>query len=755
LSSAEKKVQEARLLSKEQFKRAIEEAPIPTIMLAEDGQVLQINRSWTELTGYKIGDIPTFDNWIKCLVNGGADAVRNRMRDLFKGIKRTINVDFSIRTLHGDIRVWSFSASSPGTLLDGKRFIIGMAVDVTERKNAEEALRKSEERFSMAQRVARVGTFEWNIQTGVNTWTPELEAMYGLAEGTFAGTQEAWEQLVYPEDRLEMVKRVSEAIKTGGFEGEWRVVWPDGSIHWINGRAWVFKDEKGKPLRLIGVNIDITESKKREEILEESESRYHSLFSNLIDGFAYCEMIYEDKSKPIDFVYIEINDAFERLTGLRRENVVGRKVSEAIPGTRGANPEIFGLFSRVVQTGVPERFELFFKPLSKWFDIAVYSPRKGHFVASFENITERKRAEEAIKTLNDDLEERVRQRTAQVSSERLRLYNVLETLPSYVILLDRDYRVVFANKVFRETFGEDHGRRCHEYLFGKDSECENCVTYKVYRENKAQHWYWTGPNGHNYDIYDFPFKEADGSTLILEMGIDITEQRKAEKQAKDSERLAAIGATAAMIGHDIRNPLQAMIGDIYLLKDYLTDIPETATKNDVVESLEQIEKNVGYINKIVTDLQDYSRAITPELLNINLYSLVIDAFRNIEIPENVAPLIKIDSKIKLKTDCTLLARILTNLIINAIQAMPKGGKLSIVAAQKQNNVVISVEDTGVGIPEHVKPKLFTPMMTTKSKGQGLGLAVVKRLVEALNGDVKFESEEGKGTKFVIELPINE
>ena len=155
--------------------------------------------------------------------------------------------------------------------------------------------------------------------------------------------------------------------------------------------------------------------------------------------------------------------------------------------------------------------------------------------------------------------------TEEVSVERQRLYNVLETLPAYVILLDKDYRVPFANKIFRESFGESNGKRCHEYLFGRNSDCENCETYKVLKNYKPHHWEWTGPNKHDYEIYDYPFVEADGSTLILEMGIDVTERKKAEREAqesakklKDAERLAAIGATAGMVGHDIRNPLQAI-----------------------------------------------------------------------------------------------------------------------------------------------------------------------------------------------------
>jgi len=118
-------------------------------------------------------------------------------------------------------------------------------------------------------------------------------------------------------------------------------------------------------------------------------------------------------------------------------------------------------------------------------------------------------------------------------SERQRLYSVLETLPVYVVLLDKDYRAPFANKFFRERFGESHGKPCYEYLFKRNSPCENCETYKVLETNLPRQWQWTGPDGRDYHIYDYPFTDADGSMLILEMGIDITERKQAEKLLRE------------------------------------------------------------------------------------------------------------------------------------------------------------------------------------------------------------------------------
>src|SRR5258708_15201213 len=140
--------------------------------------------------------------------------------------------------------------------------ISGIARDITERKLAEEALRASEERLRLAQQAARIGTFDWNIRTGVNTWTPELEAMYGLPPGGFGGTQTVFANLVHPDDPAGVIKIVYATMKNGQpTKGEWRVVWADGSVHWIAGRWQVFMDASGEPSKMIGVNVDVTERK--------------------------------------------------------------------------------------------------------------------------------------------------------------------------------------------------------------------------------------------------------------------------------------------------------------------------------------------------------------------------------------------------------------------------------------------------------------------------------------------------------------
>ena len=217
--------------------------------------------------------------------------------------------------------------------------------------------------------------------------------------------------------------------------------------------------------------------------------------------------------------------------------------------------------------------------------------------------------------------------------------------------------------------------------------------------------------------------------------------------------MATIGQTAGMVGHDIRNPLQAITGDVYLAKTELASTAESEEKKNALDSLQEIEKNIDYINKIVADLQDFARPLKPNAEKIDLKLIIDELLAKNGLPDNIEVSVKVEAEaIKIVADSTYISRIMYNLVNNAVQAMPKGGKLTIHAYKEAKEVVISVKDTGVGVPEDVKSKLFTPMFTTKAKGQGFGLPVIKRMTEALGGTVSFESQEGEGTTFTIHLP---
>jgi PAS domain S-box-containing protein len=146
-------------------------------------------------------------------------------------------------------------------------------------------------------------------------------------------------------------------------------------------------------------------------------------------------------------------------------------------------------------------------------------------------------------------EEQRRQLTTAVESERKRFKDVLDMLPAYVVLLSKDYQVPFANRYFEDRFGKSNGRRCYEYLFQRNQPCENCETFKVAQTHAPHHWEWTGPDARDYDIHDFPFTDRDGSTLIMEMGIDITESKRAAAALAASEQRyrSLIVATAQIV----------------------------------------------------------------------------------------------------------------------------------------------------------------------------------------------------------------
>jgi len=146
-----------------------------------------------------------------------------------------------------------------------------------------------------------------------------------------------------------------------------------------------------------------------------------------------------------------------------------------------------------------------------------------------------------------------------------------------------------------------------------------------------------------------------------------------EKKLLEAERLAAIGQTAGMVGHDLRNPLQTITGEVYLAKEELDKLPESAEKKSLQESIETIEQQVGYMDKIVNDLQAYVMPINPQKQTLNLKPLMFSVLAQVDIPQNIETSVQVEDSQEVFADPELLKRVLINLVTNAVQAMPSGG----------------------------------------------------------------------------------
>jgi signal transduction histidine kinase len=254
--------------------------------------------------------------------------------------------------------------------------------------------------------------------------------------------------------------------------------------------------------------------------------------------------------------------------------------------------------------------------------------------------------------------------------------------------------------------------------------------------------------------------KEDIEQLYHEYLEEVIEQKSGElKQVRsrllESERLSAIGRTTAMVGHDLRNPLQVIVNTLYLARMKLELIPPQIEKKDLEEIYDKIEAQVMYMDKIVTDLQDFSRPINVNPVKTDIKELVEEVLSSVPVPDDVNVSMKIGKGVPMfQADPPSLKRVLSNLVLNAIQAMPSGGNLTVAVSSTDKQVIITIEDTGVGIPKKSLPKIFEPFFTTKAQGQGLGLSICKKFVEANGGSIEVESEEGKGTMFTIKLPAN-
>ncbi len=799
-----RKAEEVLRSSEERFYKAFHANPAAmTITSLPDGMWVDANESFLRLTEFSREEIIGHNSAELKMFDGNLGE-RAKIIEMLLKRGSASNLELGARTKSGKELRLLFSGVVVN--LKGIDYIIAMQIDITERKQNEEKLRR------LNRTLRAISNSNQALMRATDEELFLQEACKIIAED--CGYKMVWVGLA-EDDPAKSVRPVAYY----GFEKRYldtlKLTWADSE----RGRGPTGKAIRtGQPQFCLNMRTDPAFAPWREEALKRGYASSIALplkagskvfgaltmYSNepnscsedevkllteLANDFAHGIMMLRLRSEQ-ERAQAEIRKQ-AALINLSPDGIIVRELEGTITfWSKGAEKmygwkrkEVIGQNThKLFKTKFSEPYEIVLAKLKqsgKWSGELVHTTKKGRQVTvqswwqpkldqqgeivelmeSNVDITERKLVERALER-------------AKVDWER-----TFDSVPDLIAILDEKHRIVRANKAMAEALGmtpeQCIGLPCYKYVHQAKCPPSFCPHSKALlsgQEHAAE--VHEERLGGDFIVSATPLKDDQGRMIgSVHVARNITVRKQMEKkleeysrhleqlveertkQLKDSERLAAIGATAGMVGHDIRNPLQAIVSDIFLAKDDLSSCPESEEKNSIKESLSEIERNVEYINKIVADLQDFAKPLNPIAMQTDVKRTVDHVISNLSIPENICLTVKVEEGAeRIVADSAYLQRILSNLINNAVQAMPDGGKLTVHAFKEGKENVITVEDTGVGIPEDAKPKLFTPLFTTKSKGQGFGLPVVKRMTEALGGKVTFESQEDKGTKFTVRLP---
>ncbi|MDO8489313.1 MAG: ATP-binding protein [Candidatus Omnitrophota bacterium] len=472
------------------------------------------------------------------------------------------------------------------------------------------------------------------------------------------------------------------------------------------------------------LNLLDIEHKKSEQALIDSEARYRSLFENMQDGFAFCQMIF-DGQKPVDFIYLSANDAFERLTGLK--NVVGKKVTDVIPGIRDTSADLFDIYGRVALTGVPEKFEIYISALGRWFSVSAYSMQKGKFVAVFDNITERKNAEEKIRWLAE----------------------FPELAPIPICEINIKGEITYCNPAADHLLPDLRklGLK-HPWLVGSNWIIDNFRSGKIEtysREVKIK------KGVYEQNIFYIPDKQC-----VRIYGFDVTVRKRITEVLQESAKTKS--AFTSMVSHELRTPLSALKESVaQILEGTLGTLTE-----DQREFLGIAKRNVDRLSRLITEVLDFQTLEAGKMafkMQDNDINEVIKETK--EIMDIVAKEKRLDFILnleeglpKIKFDRDKISQVLANLVNNSLKFTEKGS-ISISTTKGHNVVQVLVKDTGSGIKEEDRPRLFQQyeQLVRKTGGTGLGLAISLEIIKAHGGEIWAESKFGQGTIMYFTLPI--
>jgi PAS domain S-box-containing protein len=787
-------------LSELKFRRLFEQFAIGAAQLEDrTGKIVELNQKLCDITGYSKNELlaETFETIIHPDDISANVAEMTRLRE---GQTREFSREGRCRHKDGSFIWVHLTVSALWSADEEATYYIALVKDITERKQAEEALRETQKQLIEAHRLAHIGIWNWIAKTDVTTWSEELYLIAGLdplppapryAEHSNLYTQESWNIL------KEAVER---AINTGEtYQLELQLIRPNGTTRWVNSFGGAQYDQDGRISGLHGTVQDITESKIVEESLRQSEEKYRTLVENINDVIFTLDL----QGK-----FTFVSNAIKRISGYTPSEVEGLYFSNFI------HPDdLSGLAEAFKQTlsGIMATHE--FRVLDKTGAV--------RWVITRSKLVDENMKSPVITGIMSDITERKQAEENLIESKSL-IETVVENVPLMIFLKEAtDLRFVIFNRAGEELLGYDRkdllGKNNLD-LFPPEQAVHFMAKDREVLDGKAgmldipEEFIQTAKKGQRLlHTRKVCIRSADGATKYL-LGIseDITERKKTEEELRvhhdHLEELVAVRTTEiekinteliteirkrkeiekemliakddaetanrsksdflANMSHELRTPLNSVIGFSEVLQNQLFG----PLNEKQLEYTQYISGGGKHLLNVINDILDLSKVEAGKMeLCLQIFSIkeILNGanlmFSEKALKHRIHTSVEIaaDVPAQINADERKVKQIMYNLLSNALKFTPDGGYVKTTAKlDKENNcVVLIVEDTGIGIKADDLPKIFQPFSqiespyTKTTTGTGLGLAVTKRLVDLHGGTVKMESEWGKGSKVTVTIPI--